>query len=362
VDTTKKFNHISLCAGYGGIDLGLSRVISNLRTIAICEIELYPIQNLVAKMEKGMLPPTPIWPDVKTFPYQDFYGKVDFFSGGFPCQPFSSSGKRKADDDPRHLFPYFKMGIQLCRPAFVFLENVRGIISSTINNDGWSDPKGTPVLLHVCRELERIGYQVKWGLYTASETGLPHSRHRVFILGARNDIKQDQFKEFSKYFSSTENSQESNLQRIGQDFAGVETIKSKYIATPRGRNRQQDRLEPRRTRLRTSNGSELGNTNQERSSEHRLRVCDEKVSEQQTINGSGTDSIRHETSISEPREIRCESTMGRNVNGSSDWLDYERLCNSFSNIQDEIALLGNGVVPATAEVAFRDLFKQLLDE
>lgn len=41
---------VEFCAGYGGIGLGLGRVIENLRTIALCEIEGFAIENLVAKL------------------------------------------------------------------------------------------------------------------------------------------------------------------------------------------------------------------------------------------------------------------------------------------------------------------------
>jgi DNA-cytosine methyltransferase len=359
VDTTKKFNHISLCTGYGGIDLGLSRVIPNLRTIAFCEIELYPIQNLVAKMEKGMLPPTPIWSDVKTFPFKDFSGKVDVLSGGFPCQPFSEAGRKKADDDPRHIFPYFKMGIELCRPAFIFLENVKGIISSTINNDGWNDPKGTPILLHVCRELERIGYRIVWNLYTAIETGLPHLRHRVFILGTRTDIDQSQLREFSKYFqnNTTEYRTENTTISLQKE---IENIESRYVAIPNRRTRRQYFYEPKRI-IRS-----LVDTEQERTFSSQPNTITEESREQETwetkrfekTTDVGLSSCTNRT---ECEQTTSKSTMGRDADGSSDWLDYERLCNSFSSIQDEIALLGNGVVPATAETAFRDLFQKLLD-
>ena len=60
-------NHISLCSGYGGIDLGLSRVVRGLRTVAFCEIEAFVCANLVAKMEAGLLDAAPIWTNLKTF-------------------------------------------------------------------------------------------------------------------------------------------------------------------------------------------------------------------------------------------------------------------------------------------------------
>ena len=129
VDNTKEINHLSLCAGYGGIDLGLSRVIRDIKTICFVEIEAFPIENLVAKIEAGLLDLAPIYSDLKTFPFGKFRGCVDILTGGFPCQPFSGAGKKAGTEDPRHLFPYILKGIKECEPDIVFLENVEGIIS-----------------------------------------------------------------------------------------------------------------------------------------------------------------------------------------------------------------------------------------
>ena len=74
MDTTKTITHISLCAGYAGIDLGLSRAIAGLHTIAFSEIEAFACANLVSKMEAGLLDAAPIWSDLKTFPFSDFHG------------------------------------------------------------------------------------------------------------------------------------------------------------------------------------------------------------------------------------------------------------------------------------------------
>lgn len=186
VDTTKTTTHVSLCAGYGGIDIGLKRAIRNMRTIAFCEIEAYAVANLVAKMEEGKLDAAPIWTNLKTFPFGRFRGRVDILSGGFPCQPFSQAGKRAGDEDERHLFPHILLGITECRPEIVFLENVEGILSAKLSGDGWRDPAGTPVLLHVLRELERVGYTATAGMFSAEEVGAPHCRNRVFILGVDN--------------------------------------------------------------------------------------------------------------------------------------------------------------------------------
>ena len=185
MDTSKAINHISLCAGYGGIDLGLRRVFPTCRTVAYVEIEAFAVANLVAKMEEGELDQAPIWTNLKTLPLEAFPTGLEIISGGFPCQPFSAAGKREGDEDPRHLFPYIKNAIRTIQPRIVFLENVDGIISAMLKGDGWEDPAGTPVLLHVIRELERVGYRATAGVFSAAEVGATHQRKRVFILGEK---------------------------------------------------------------------------------------------------------------------------------------------------------------------------------
>ena len=181
VDTTKTITHLSLCTGYEGIGRGLRRVLPNVREIAYVEIEAFAITNLANKMEKGQLHPAPIYTNLKTFPYRKFRGRVDIMSFGFPCQPFSQAGLRKATEDPRHLFPFLAEGIRECKPKLVFAENVEGILSCKTG-------EGEPVLKYVGRTLEEMGYTVEIGIFSASEVGFPHQRKRVFILGMANDI------------------------------------------------------------------------------------------------------------------------------------------------------------------------------
>ena len=178
MDNTKEsIRHLSLCAGYGGIDLGLRRVLPECRTVAYVEIEAFAIQNLVDKIETEQLDPAPVYTDVKSFPFKEFRGCVDILSGGFPCQPFSQAGSQRSTEDPRHIFPYILEGIRECRPSVVFLENVEGIISSKTKD-------GESVLQYVLRSLEEVGYSATAGVFSAEEIGAPHQRKRVFILGA----------------------------------------------------------------------------------------------------------------------------------------------------------------------------------
>lgn len=175
VDITPTITHLSLCTGYEGIGRGLRNIWPNVREVAYVEIEAFAIANLVAKMEEGKIHPTPIYTDLKTFPFEKFSKKVDILSAGFPCQPFSAAGRRESTDDPRHLYPYIAKGISACKPTYVILENVEGIISSKTSS-------GESVLKYVCGDLEERGYKTTWGIFSAVEVGATHQRKRVFIL------------------------------------------------------------------------------------------------------------------------------------------------------------------------------------
>lgn len=187
----KGLRTVGFCAGYGGLERGLESAGVGIQPVAFSEIEAYPIANLLAKMEKGTIHSAPIWSNLKTFPMAEFYGKVDLLTGGFPCQPFSAAGARKGDEDPRHLFPYFKNFLSVIKPRYCFLENVDGISTAKLKGNHWADPEGTPVLLHVCRELERLGYRVASGCFNAEEMGAPHKRNRWFIYGELANSKHN---------------------------------------------------------------------------------------------------------------------------------------------------------------------------
>lgn len=172
VDYPKAITHISLCTGYGGIDLGLKRAIPNLRTVAYSEIDAFACANLVSKIEHGFLDAAPIWTDVRTFPFHEFYGRVDVLSGGYPCQPFSDAGQNpKGKEDTRYLWPAIANGIRSLQPNLCFFENVEGYVAKGLRD--------------AIEDLDKLGYSTTWGMFTAAEIGAPHERKRVFILACK---------------------------------------------------------------------------------------------------------------------------------------------------------------------------------
>ena len=189
MDTTKELpTVIAFCAGYGGIERGLDLAGVEHRVIAYVEIEAFAIANLVSKMEAGLLPPAPIYTDIKTFPAEIFRGKVSILTGGYPCQPFSSAGKRLGEDDPRHLWPHIRRHIEAIRPVQCFFENVEGHVSLGLST--------------VVSDLEEDGYRSAWGIFSAREVGAPHQRKRVYIMANSNNTRFGQSKQANETQSS----------------------------------------------------------------------------------------------------------------------------------------------------------------
>ena len=118
-------NVLSLCAGVGGLDLFAQAL--KWRTVAYVEINPYRQAVLYARMRDRRLDSAPIWPDLRTFSGVAWRGAVDCVVSGFPCQPFSTAGRRKAASDERNLWPEVARILGEVQPAFAFFENVRGL-------------------------------------------------------------------------------------------------------------------------------------------------------------------------------------------------------------------------------------------
>ena len=339
MDTTKELRTVAFCAGYAGIERGLEMAGQPCRVVAYSEIEAFAVANLVAKMETGALDTAPVWTNLKTFPMEVFRGKVDFLTGGFPCQPFSAAGARGADEDPRHLFPHFKRFAETVKPRFVFLENVDGIASAKLGGDNWSDPKGTPVLLHVCRELERVGYRVAAGCFSAREVGAPHKRRRWFILGELADI--DDRNRGSK--------QEREYKESPQEFCGGAELADTCSEGLQGS--QQCRTYAERRSLTHGAASKCGYTWPAPPGPYQ-----HEWEEPRTV-ADVEPMVRSETSGRGGNGQACDdptkSELGRAIDGPASGVDPT------ANRVDRLRLCGNGVVPQTAAVAWITLLNKL---
>lgn len=102
----------------------------------------------------------------------------DLLTGGFPCQPFSSAGKKLGVNDVRGtLFASIVEVINLKQPKFFVLENVKRLLSMDSGSH----------FSTILNALSSIGYFVEWRLLNATDFGLPQNRERVIITGYRTD-------------------------------------------------------------------------------------------------------------------------------------------------------------------------------
>ena len=105
--------------------------------------------------------------------------KHDVLTAGFPCQPFSISGKMKGFEDTRGTLIYnvFQI-IEKRQPKVVFLENVKHLIHHDKGN----------TLKTIIKALEELGYKVSWKLLNAADFGVPQNRERIIIIGHKDKI------------------------------------------------------------------------------------------------------------------------------------------------------------------------------
>jgi DNA (cytosine-5)-methyltransferase 1 len=114
--------------------------------------------------------------DIRTTDFTIWRGKLDLITGGFPCQPYSTAGKRKGKDDDRHLWPQMLRAIREIRPGYVVGENVRGLTN-------WN---GGLVFDEVQADLEVEGFKVLPFLLPACSVGAPHRRDRIWFVAHSN--------------------------------------------------------------------------------------------------------------------------------------------------------------------------------
>jgi DNA (cytosine-5)-methyltransferase 1 len=168
-------NLLDAFAGLGGFSRGFEMSGGDFKTAAFCEIN----KDCQAILKKHW-PGVPIWEDVRGITAESVrasgVGSIDIITAGFPCQPYSVSGKRLGEDDERYLWPELARVIGELRPSYAILENVPGIL----------DISRGAVFGGILGDLARIGYDAEWQSIPASAFGAPHKRKRVFIVAYPN--------------------------------------------------------------------------------------------------------------------------------------------------------------------------------
>lgn len=177
--------HASLFSGIGGFDLAAEW--AGWDNAFNCEIDPFCRQVM-----KYHFPNAVQYEDIKTTDFTVWRGKIDVLTGGFPCQPFSTAGKRKGTADDRYLWPEMLRAIREIKPRWVVGENVLGIVS-------WD---GGLVFEQVHADLETEGYEVQAFVLPACSVGAPHLRYRTWFVAHRADAGAESMRERENGFRS----------------------------------------------------------------------------------------------------------------------------------------------------------------
>jgi len=288
-----KLRVLDLFSGIGGFSLGLERT-GGFETVAFCEFAEFP-RKVLAKH----WPDVPIFNDVRTLKGSDIDGPIDVVCGGYPCQPFSTAGQRRGEEDDRHLWPEFNRIVAELRPAWVIGENVTGHISMGLDN--------------VLSDLEGQGYACRTFVIPSCAVNAPHRRERVWTV-AHSEIKR------------------SNERGVTKSIR--EEIQGKIRASGRHVAHSDD--------ARLQRGQEAGNT----------KCIGARRNEQSKRCGDTPRSAR-----------RTESAMGGMADGISAgmdghcrWPDEPDIGRVASGVKDRahrLKALGNAVVPQIPEMIGR---------
>ena len=105
---------------------------------------------------------------------------IDLYICGFPCQPFSSAGKRRGFVDKRgNVFFSCLEVIEQKQPTYFILENVKGLLGHDKGNT-WN------IIWNSLLELNKYGYDVKWKTINTKDYGIPQNRERIYIVGIKD--------------------------------------------------------------------------------------------------------------------------------------------------------------------------------
>jgi len=156
--------HLDLFSGIGGFALACQW--AGIETIGFVEIDKY-CQKVLRKHWPGV----PIVEDIR-----DIEGikrivrgrTVDLVTGGFPCQPFSQSGKQRGIEDDRYLWEEMLGVIKVIKPRWIVCENVVGIINMELDN--------------IISQMGNEGYKTESFIIPALAVSALHERERLWVI------------------------------------------------------------------------------------------------------------------------------------------------------------------------------------
>lgn len=207
--------HGSLFSGIGGFDLAAEWM--GWENVFHCEWMEFP-----RKVLDYHFPNADSHIDICKTDFTKYANTIDILTGGFPCQPFSTAGKRQGTDDKRYLWKEMLRAIQEIKPRFVIAENVFGIT----NIDGGL------VFESVCVDLETEGYEVQPFIIPACAKNAPHRRDRCWFIA--NTINNGNQRRSSKVQIKSQKQiiqKRNNIQQFEQSIDIRQKMESSFANT-----------------------------------------------------------------------------------------------------------------------------------
>lgn len=227
---------IDLFAGLGGIRLGFENAFKNAGFETECvmtsEIKPFAVKTLSHNFSHDFLAGDIF--DIRN----EFIPEFDFLLAGFPCQPFSASGKRQGFMDTRGtLFFEIERILQDKKPYGFILENVEGLVKHDLENKNGQIGRTLSTILHKLQK--ELGYKVTWKVLDSLNFGLPQSRKRIFIVGTKNseidlNVENVEFNPLHKILEKGLPTLESDFVNKLLSHLDIEDLYGKSIKDKRG--------------------------------------------------------------------------------------------------------------------------------
>jgi DNA (cytosine-5)-methyltransferase 1 len=199
---------LELFAGAGGLAIGTSR--AGFHHEMLLEWDQDACNTLRLNASAGAVHAENwqiVQGDVAAHDFSPYCGKIEFLSGGPPCQPFSLGGKHLGQEDKRNMFPHAIRAVREIQPKAFIFENVRGLLRKNFANyysyiihqlqfpdvkakgdEEWTDHLARLEKLATGGKHKGLRYNVVYRLVNAADYGVPQHRWRVFIVGVRADM------------------------------------------------------------------------------------------------------------------------------------------------------------------------------
>jgi DNA (cytosine-5)-methyltransferase 1 len=220
--------YIDLFAGLGGTRIGFTQAChqKNFQTECVFTSE---IKEYAVSVYKDNFAQAEIHGDITQIDPNSI-PKFDYLLAGFPCQPFSSAGKRNGFLDERGgLFFTIHQILKIKKPQGFLLENV----------DGLATHDRGKTLEVIISKLEELSYKVSWEILDSSDFGVPQKRKRIYIVGHKKHrpslAKFDRsFKSAGECIEQTANVKQTAFTKLLSNKFSTDELIGKSIKDKRG--------------------------------------------------------------------------------------------------------------------------------